>query len=194
MTTFNFFFLLPRHTRNSYCRISQFSNFFILVDHDKYIRVVNMYVQLTWYVRKYSFQTRPKIRPKGEKANTSTQCDHWIFAARDTSRHSNRHFLGRAVCSVGETNNTQDSTPGLSEFGKVSQHLHYTLRCGFTFFRRTEKYCARKKMPACTYTLPKELPFYDRGWNYMRHVGKIIPQTFGQDASRWNNRGRQFSL
>lgn len=28
-------------------------------------------------------------------------------------------FLGRAVCSVGENNGTQDNVPGLSEFGKV---------------------------------------------------------------------------
>lgn len=88
------------------------------------------------------------------------------------NRRSNRHFLGRAVCSVGETNNTQDSTPGLSEFGKVSQHLHYVLAAPLRIhlFRRTEKYHVRKKMPTCTYKLPKQLPFYDRGRGFTRHI------------------------
>lgn len=161
----------------------------------KYICIVNMYRVrrsfITRYFRKYcSLQAlvpklvREERERERERASASMQCDRRIFAARDANQRSNRHFLGRAVCSVGETNNTQDSTPGLSEFGKVSQHLHCTPHCGFTFFSEQGNIAFAKKCRACTYTLPKEFPFYSRERSCATFRRKIIPQTSGQDASR----------
>lgn len=89
------------------------------------------------------------------------------FRARNAKRRSNRHFLGRAVCSVGETNNTQDSTPGLSEFGKVSQHLHCTLAADLPFARGEPGEISRSQKNARVYIRARELPFYgadSRGW------------------------------
>lgn len=64
------------------------------------------------------------------------------FFAR-VEKSFNRHFLGRAVCSVGETNSTQDTTPGLSEFGKVSWQNY---RVNITiFYFNLNIFCSRLK-------------------------------------------------
>jgi len=128
-----------------------------------------------------SFLAPKLVRGEGKRARSATA---GFFATRDANRRSNRHFLGRAVCSVGETNNTQDSTPGLSEFGKVSQHLHCTLHCGFTFFSEQRNIACTKKYTRVHTRFRKSFRFYGRGRGCATFCRKIILQTSGQDASR----------